>query len=85
MNENENRVVLLDEEGNEVEFELVITIEKEGAEYALLKNIDEDSDDMFAFKIEQDDEGDLLIPVEDDEEITQIQDVYDEILNQNDR
>ena len=84
MKEQENTIVLLDEDGNEMEFELVITIEKEGKEYALLKNVEDDSDDMFAFFIDKDEEGDILVPVEDDDEITGIQEIYDEIINQED-
>ena len=82
MRDEENTIILLDDEGNEIEFELVITIEKEGIEYALLKNLEDESEDMFAFRIDKDDEGDVLIPIEDDEEILMIQDVYDEIINQ---
>lgn len=84
MKEQENTIVLLDEDGNEMEFELVITIEKEGKEYALLKNVDDDSDDMFAFFIDKDEDGDILVPVEDDDEIIEIQQIYDEIINQED-
>lgn len=82
MNEDGNNIVLLDQDGKEIEFELVITIEKEGKEYALLKNKDEDSEDMFAFMIDKDEEGEVLIPVEDDEEIEQIQSIYDQILDE---
>ena len=82
MRDEENTIILLDDEGHEIEFELVITIEKEGIEYALLKNLEDESEDMFAFRIDKDDEGDVLIPIEDDEEILMIQDVYDEIINQ---
>ncbi|RBP68391.1 uncharacterized protein DUF1292 [Alkalibaculum bacchi] len=77
--ENENRIVLLDEEGNEVEFELIVTIEKEGVEYALLLNVEEEEGDMYAFRIDQDEEGDLLIPVEDEDEIIMIQELYDQL------
>ena len=82
INENENTIVLLDDEGNEVEFELIITIEKDEKEYALLRNLEDDSDDMFAFRIDTDEEGDVLIPVEDDQEIQMIQDMYNEIISE---
>jgi len=82
INENENTIVLLDDEGNEVEFELIITVEKGEKEYALLKNIEDDSDDMFAFRIDTDEEGDVLIPVEDEAEIEMIQDMYNEIIKE---
>jgi len=77
MNEDQNRIVLLDEEGNEVEFELVVTIEKDGVEYALLLNIEDE--DMYAFRMDKDDQGDLLIPVENDDEIAMIQELYDQL------
>lgn len=82
MHENENTIILLDEEGNEVEFELVMTMESEGKEYTLLKYMDDDSDDMFAFRIDTDEEGDVLIPLEDEEEIQRVQEIYDEIISQ---
>ena len=77
--ENENRIVLLDEEGNEVEFEWIATIEKEGVEYALLLNVEEEEGDMYAFRIDEDEEGDLLVPVEDEDEIVMIQELYDQL------
>lgn len=83
MEEREDTIILLDEDGNEIEFELVITIEYEDKEYALLKNVDDDSDDMFAFLLDTDDQGDVLIPIEDDEEIEAIQELYNDIVNDN--
>ncbi|MPW26306.1 DUF1292 domain-containing protein [Alkalibaculum sp. M08DMB] len=82
MQENENTIILLDEEGNEVELELIITMEKEGTEYALLKNLEDESDDMFAFRIDEDGEGDILTPIEDDDEIEMIQEMYNEIIKE---
>lgn len=75
----ENTIFLVDDSGEEVEFEIVVTLEYKGSEYALLKKPNDDSDDMFAFRIEEDEEGEILMPVEDDEEITAIQNAYDEI------
>lgn len=78
--ELENTIFLVDDTGEEVEFEIIITLEHEGKEYALLrKPSDEDSDEMYAFRIEEDEEGEILMPVEDDAEIELIQKAYDEL------
>lgn len=62
-----------------MEFEIIVTLEHEGTEYALLKKVEDDSDDMFAFRIEEDEEGEVLMPVEDDDELDLIQKIYDEL------
>ncbi|QSX08662.1 DUF1292 domain-containing protein [Alkalibacter rhizosphaerae] len=78
--EHEDTIFLVDEEtGEEMEFEIIVTLEHEGTEYALLKKAEDDSDDMFAFRIEEDEEGEVLMPVEDDAELDLIQKIYDEL------
>lgn len=78
-NEMENTIILVDDNGQEEEFEIVVTLEYKGTEYALLKRANDDSDDMFAFRIEEDEQGEVLMPVEDDDEIEAIQKIYEEI------
>ncbi len=58
MNENEF-ILLTDEEGNEVECELLDRILFEGASYAVLLPIDEDSSEPEALILREDGEGEL--------------------------
>ncbi|SHE28238.1 DUF1292 domain-containing protein [Alkalibacter saccharofermentans] len=80
--DHDNSIVLVDDSGEEMKFEIIITLEHEGKEYALLKKPEDDSDDMFAFRIEEDEDGELLIPVEEDKEIEMIQKIYNELADE---
>ncbi|NTW72969.1 MAG: DUF1292 domain-containing protein [Eubacteriaceae bacterium] len=80
--ELENTIKLIDENGDETEFEIIITLEKDGVEYAILKNPGDDEDDMFAFRIDEDEDGEILVPVEDEKEIEMIQQIYNEMADE---
>jgi uncharacterized protein YrzB (UPF0473 family) len=58
MNESEF-ILLTDEEGNDVECELLDRILFEGASYAVLLPIDEDSSEPEALILREDEEGEL--------------------------
>ncbi len=65
--ENEDALItLVDDEGNEVEFEFLDVVEYEGEEYIVLIENDEDADEVVILKIN---------PIDDDtEEYTSIED-----------
>lgn len=70
-----------DEEGNKVDFEAIAKIYLEEQGYLLLSPVDEDSDDMFAFRIDINDEGkEELNLVEDDKEFEEIKKEYKKLL-----
>lgn len=70
-----------DEEGNKVDFEAVAKIYLKEQGYLLLSPVDEDSDDMFAFRIDINDEGkEELNLVEDDKEFEEIKKEYKKLL-----
>ena len=70
-----------DEDGNKVDFEAVARIYVENKEYLLLAPLDEDSDDMFAFRIDVNEEGkEELNLVEDDKEFEEIKKEYKKLL-----
>ena len=50
--EQKNIMKFMDEDGNEIELEVVERINIEKKEYLLLAPLDEDSDDVFAFRID---------------------------------
>lgn len=78
----ENKIILMDEDGVEREFELVISFDIKDKTYALLAE-SEESDDVFPFIIEEDENGEMtLLPVEDDAEFELISETYDQIMEE---
>ena len=70
-----------DEDGNKVDFEAVARIFLGKQEYLLLSPVDEDSEDMFAFRIDVNEEGnEELNLVEDDKEFEEIKKEYKKLL-----
>ncbi len=78
MENNVEKIVLLDEEGNEVEFYVEVKFDIEGNEYVIV--VEEGEEDAIALKIIKDEEGnDVLIPVEDEQEFQLVSEAYEAI------
>lgn len=81
--ERDDIVILVDENGEEVEFEHIDTIEMNGNEYVVLAPVSEDDEEeeldeeeVVILKVEHGEDGeDTFITIEDDEEMD---DVFDE-------
>ena len=87
--EAEDVVELVDEDGNEVRFEHLMTLEHEGKAYICLVPIDpmEDvaEDEMVIMRIETDEEGnDFYSTIEDDAELDAVFEKYLEIAEADD-
>lgn len=66
-------VVLQDNEGNEVEFELLDVVEYEGEEYIVLIENNEEAQDVMILKIESvDDETEDYVGIDDEELLTNV-------------
>ncbi|MDO7203020.1 DUF1292 domain-containing protein [Paraclostridium bifermentans] len=53
----ENIVNLIDQDGNEIQFEIILTLEAEGKEYAILMPLeDNDAEEALIFRIDTDEE-----------------------------
>lgn len=79
----DRKVVLMDEDGVEHEFEVLDIIEVDGAEYAILFPVEEgdESDEAIILKIGTDENGEeILYEIEDDEEWEKVADAYDGML-----
>ena len=81
--ERENIVVLVDDEGNELNFEIMDIIEYQGSEYAagVDADIDEDNDEgvVLIMKIvHANDEEDILEPVNDDKVLNAVFEIFKE-------
>ena len=70
-----------DEEGNKVDFEAVAKIYLDEQGYLLLSPLEEDNDDMFAFRIDINESGtEELNLVEDDREFEAVKKEYKKLL-----
>jgi len=70
-----------DEDGNKVDFEAIAKVYLGEQGYLLLSPVGEDSEDMFAFRIDIDEEGnEELNIVEDDTEFEEIKKEYKKLL-----
>ena len=79
--ERENIIELVDEDGNEVSFEHLMTLEHKGKNYIMLVPVEpmEDvaEDEMVILQIETDDEGnDYYASVEDDDLVNEVFEEY---------
>ena len=87
--EKDNSILtLLDEEGNEHDFEILDIVEVDEGRYAVLLPMDEEyanSNEAIIMKISVDENGDeVLFDIESDEEWEKVADAYDEILEEDD-
>lgn len=75
-------VTLEDEDGNEVDFEVVDAIELDYAEYVLLAPVDPEEGEensAYLFRIDVDDDGEqMLVAVEDDGEFDRVEAAFQE-------
>ncbi len=78
---NFTTILLNDEDGNEVEFEVITKLDIEDKEYVIVTPKDDDTEDAIALRIEQDSEGnDVLVSVEDDDEFAMIEEAYETLF-----
>ncbi len=82
MDEMSNKVVLNDEDGNEVEFEFLDLVEYSGEEYVVMLPCDETADDgmVVILKLEQTDDEDLesYVAVEDEQTLNAVFEIFKE-------
>lgn len=84
MEERDDIITLLDEEGKEQDFEVIMTLEVEGNEYAILAPVDSDEDeDAYVFKIVYENEDEYsLVTIEDDEEYDNVVAAYETLMDE---
>ncbi|MGE5629282.1 MAG: DUF1292 domain-containing protein [Solirubrobacterales bacterium] len=76
-------IMLNDEDGNEIEFEVITKLDIEDKEYVIVTPKDDDTEDAIALRIEKDAEGnDVLVSVEDDEEFAMIEEAYETLFSE---
>lgn len=78
----ESTIVLIDEEGNEVSFEVIDVIEFEGLHYAILLPEEREDESALVFKIEEEDGEDVLREIEDDEEWERVVEYWNSLVEE---
>lgn len=79
---------LTDEEGNEVEFELIAQCERNGQQYLAMIPVEDeaknDSDvcEYIILKIAEENGEEVLISVDDDDELDDVADYFDDLFTQ---
>ena len=78
--ELEDVIVLEDEDGNEIEFELGDKLVYEGKEYVVLLPLEEDDNGIVILEYQEggDEEGDLYLDVEDEDVLNAVFDMFKE-------
>lgn len=75
--EDDNIVVLCDEDGNNVEFEILDLVDYEGEEYVILLSTEGDGDEVVILKSEEDENGEEdFYGVEDDEVLEAVFNIF---------
>ena len=76
--ENEDALItLVDDEGNEVEFEFLDVVEYEGEEYIVLIENDEDADEVVILKISPiDDNTEEYVSIDDEDLLQKLFDIF---------
>ncbi|WP_231701872.1 DUF1292 domain-containing protein [Crassaminicella thermophila] len=81
--ENNNIITLLDEDGKEMDFEIIATLKVNDFEYAILQPLDEnDDEEVVIFKIVQVDREEVLENVQNEEELNLVLEAYEELFNE---
>ncbi len=86
MEEKENIITLIDENDEEKDFEIIMTLELEGKEYTILMPLEEEEEEeAYVFRIENEGSAEddfVLVSIEDDEEYQKVVDAYESIVEQ---
>lgn len=83
MDELFENITLTDEEGNDVEFEVITKLDIEGAEYFIVAPLEDNGDDALALKVVVDEAGEeYFATVEDDEEFNMVNEAFEALYEE---
>jgi uncharacterized protein YrzB (UPF0473 family) len=82
-NEMENVITLIDDEGNEIECEIIDAFEYDDKEYVVL--LPGDEEDPFMLRVDKDENGEeVFAMIEDDDEFDEVSEAYNGLLEEDD-
>ncbi|MBU3180811.1 DUF1292 domain-containing protein [Clostridium psychrophilum] len=80
MENNVDTILLYDEDGKEIKFDVLTKLDIEDREYVIVAPTGEEDIDAIALRIDKDADGnDILVTIEEDEEFEMISEAYDAI------
>ena len=80
---DENIIVLLDENGDEIAFEIIADFEVNDQEYAILTPVDDEDDSALIFKVvDQGDDEPVLEYLSDEDEFDFVAKAYEELMDE---
>lgn len=83
MDNNVETIILNDEEGKEIEFDVLTKLDIEDKEYLIVTRTGEDDVDAIALRVDKDAEGnEILVTIEDDEEFEMISEAYEAVFSE---
>jgi len=82
-NEEMDVVVLTDDDGNDVEFEWLDTVEYNGNQYIVVIPTDEEAEDVVILRMERNDEEETFVGLENETEVNEVFDVFKEKNKEN--
>ncbi|WP_102400577.1 DUF1292 domain-containing protein [Haloimpatiens massiliensis] len=83
MDNNVENIVLKDEEGKDVEFNVITKLDIESDEYVIVSPVDDEEDEAIALKIQKDDHGEeVLVTIDDEEEFNRVAEAYELIFSE---
>ncbi len=81
--EFDNVIVLNDDEGNEVEFEWLDTLEVNDKKYVVVLPVEEETDEVVILRLESEEEEDTFIGLDDEAEINEVFEAFKERNKEN--
>jgi uncharacterized protein YrzB (UPF0473 family) len=83
MDNNVETILLNDEEGKEIEFDVLTKLDIEDKEYLVVTRTGEDDVDAIALRVDKDADGnEILVTIEDDEEFEMISEAYEAVFSE---
>lgn len=83
MDNQEDIVSLIDDKGNEIDFEVIASLSFKENDYAILMPIDAEDDAAYIFRIDNDDNGEeVLVPIENDDEFDEVREEYERLMQE---
>lgn len=75
-NEEVDVVVLTDDEGNDIEFEWLDTVEYNGNNYIVVIPTDEDAEDVVILRMEGNEEKESFVGIDNEKEVNEVFEIF---------
>lgn len=80
-----NKILLKDEDGKEIEFELIMKFDIEDKEYIIVVPVEEEISEAVAFRLDKDQNGEnIFVTIEDDNEFKMVCEAYETLSIESD-